>query len=202
MSLTIQATSAPARDFEIAPAGNHVAICYAMVDLGQQHIVYNNEEKWQRKVYIGWELSNEQMADGRPFMVSRQFTMSLHEKSTLRAILESWRGRPFTDDELMGFDLKNILGKPCMVNVVHATGNNGRTYANVKSIATMPKGMPVPEQINPTMLFEFGDQGFDEDKYINLPQWLQTKISESKDYQMMSGAAPAQDDDWGGDIAF
>ena len=60
MSLTIQATSAPARDFEIAPAGNHVAICYAMVDLGQQHVVFNNEEKWQRKVYIGWELSNEQ----------------------------------------------------------------------------------------------------------------------------------------------
>ena len=201
MSLTIQATSAPARDFEIAPAGNHVAICYAMVDLGQQHIVYNNEEKWQRKVYIGWELSNEQMADGRPFMVSRQFTMSLHEKSTLRAILESWRGRPFTDDELMGFDLKNILSKPCMVNVVHATGNNGRTYANVKSIATMPKGMPVPEQINPTMLFEFGDQGFDEDKYIALPQWLQTKISESKDYQMISGTAPVVDE-WNDEIAF
>jgi len=201
MSLTIQATSAPARDFEIAPAGNHVAICYAMVDLGQQHVVFNNEEKWQRKVYIGWELSNEQMADGRPFMVSRQFTMSLHEKSTLRAILESWRGRPFTDDELMGFDLKNILSKPCMVNVVHATGNNGRTYANVKSIATMPKGMPVPEQINPTMLFEFGDQGFDEDKYIALPQWLQTKISESKDYQMISGSAPVVDE-WNDEIAF
>ena len=201
MSLTIQATSAPAREFEIAPAGNHVAICYAMVDLGQQHVVFNNEEKWQRKVYIGWELSNEQMADGRPFMVSRQFTMSLHEKSTLRAVLESWRGRPFTDDELMGFDLKNILGKPCMVNVVHATGNNGRTYANVKSIATMPKGMPVPEQINPTMLFEFGDQGFDEDKYIALPQWLQTKISESKDYQMLSGSTPAVDE-WNDDIAF
>jgi len=201
MSLTIQATSAPARDFEIAPAGNHVAICYAMVDLGQQHVVFNNEEKWQRKVYIGWELSNEQMADGRPFMVSRQFTMSLHEKSTLRAILESWRGRPFTDDELMGFDLKNILSKPCMVNVVHATGNNGRTYANVKSIATMPKGMPVPEQINPTMLFEFGDQGFDEDKYIALPQWLQTKISESKDYQMISGTAPVVDE-WNDEIAF
>ena len=201
MSLTIQATAAPARDFEIAPAGNHVAICYAMVDLGQQHVVFNNEEKWQRKVYIGWELSNEQMADGRPFMVSRQFTMSLHEKSTLRAILESWRGRPFTDDELMGFDLKNILGKPCMVNVVHATGNNGRTYANVKSIATMPKGMTAPEQINPTMLFEFGDQGFDEDKYINLPQWLQTKISESKDYQMLSGTAPAEDE-WNDSIAF
>ena len=201
MSLTIQATSAPVREFEIAPAGNHVAICYAMVDLGQQHVVFNNEEKWQRKVYIGWELSNEQMADGRPFMVSWRFTMSLHEKSTLRAILESWRGRPFTDDELMGFDLKNILGKPCMVNVVHATGNNGRTYANVKSIATMPKGMTAPEQINPTMLFEFGDQGFDEDKYLALPQWLQTKISESKDYQMISGTAPVVDE-WNDEIEF
>jgi hypothetical protein len=201
MSLTIQATSAPAREFEIAPAGNHVAICYAMVDMGQQKVEYNGEEKLQRKVYIGWELSNEQMADGRPFMVSRQFTMSLHEKSTLRAVLESWRGRPFTDDELMGFDLKNILGKPCMVNVVHATGNNGRTYANVKSIATMPKGMPVPEQINPTMLFEFGDQGYDEAAFANLPQWLQTKIMESKEFKSVSNDAPVVDD-WGDDVAF
>jgi hypothetical protein len=199
MSLTIQATSAPAREFEIAPAGNHVAICYAMVDMGQQKVEYNGEEKLQRKVYIGWELSNEQMADGRPFMVSRQFTMSLHEKSTLRAVLESWRGRPFTDDELMGFDLKNILGKPCMVNVVHATGNNGRTYANVKSIATMPKGMPVPEQINPTMLFEFGDQGYDEAAFATLPQWLQTKIMESKEFN--SNNTPVVDD-WNDDIAF
>lgn len=199
MSLTIQATSAPAREFEIAPAGNHVAICYAMVDMGQQKVEYNGEEKLQRKVYIGWELSNELMADGRPFMVSRQFTMSLHEKSTLRAVLESWRGRPFTDDELMGFDLKNILGKPCMVNVVHATGNNGRTYANVKSIATMPKGMPAPEQINQTILFEFGDQGYDEAAFSALPQWLQTKIMESKEFN--SNNSPVVDG-WDDDITF
>ena len=200
MSLVVQATSKASGDFQVAPAGNHIAICYQMIDLGQQ---FNEKyDTWQHKILLGWELSNELMEDGRPFVVSARYTASFNEKAILRRDLESWRGRPFTDAELAGFDLKNILGKPCMVNVVHATGNNGRTYANVKSIATMPKGMPVPEQINPTMLFEFGDQGFDEDKYINLPQWLQTKISESKDYQMLSGAAPAQDDDWGGDIAF
>jgi hypothetical protein len=206
MSLTIQATSSPKREFEIAPAGNHVAVCFAMVDLGHQHTVYTDrntgvtQEKWQHKVYIGWELSNEQMADGRPFMVSRQLTMSLHENATMRAILESWRGRPFTEDEEAAFDLKNILGKPCMVNVVHAKGKE-RTYANIKSVATMPKGMPVPDQVNDTMLFEFGDQGFDENAFKALPQWLQTKITQSKEYNMMMDDAP-QSVEFDDDIAF
>lgn len=201
MSLTIQATAAPSREFEIAPAGNHIAICYAMVDLGTQKVSYKGEEKLQRKVYIGWELSNEQMSDGRPFMVSSQYTMSLHEKAILRRDLESWRGRPFTDDELMGFDLKNILGKPCMVNVVHATGGNGKTYANVRSVATLPKGMPAPEQVNQTMLFEFGDQGFDENVFNALPQWMQSKIMESTDYQSITNDKPVVDE-WNDEISF
>jgi hypothetical protein len=208
MSLTIQASANSSREFEIAPAGNHVAICYAMVDLGHQKTMYRNrdtgveEEKLQHKAYIGWELCNEPMADGRPFMVSRQLTMSLHEKATMRAILESWRGRPFTDDELTGFDLKNILGKPCMVNVVHNTAKNGKTYANIASVAAIPKGMPVPEQTNSTLLFEFGDMGFDESAFNALPQWMQSKIMESKEYRDMTNDAPVEGPAFDDDIAF
>ncbi len=207
MSLTIQASANSSKEFEIAPAGNHVAICYSMVDFGHQNVEFKNnqgilEQKLQHKAYIGWELCNEQMADGRPFMVSRQLTMSLHENATLRAILESWRGRPFTDDELMGFDLKNILGKPCMVNVVHNVAKNGKTYANIKSVAAIPKGMPVPEQVNNTQLFEFGDMGFDESAFNALPQWMQSKIMESKEYRDMSNDTPVDAPAFDDDIAF
>ena len=43
------------------------------------------------------------MPDGKPFLVRRRYTASLHEKSALRKDLESWRGRAFTNVELDGF---------------------------------------------------------------------------------------------------
>ena len=201
MSLTLAQNPKATSDFQIAPAGNHVAICYQMIDLGQQYSAAY--DKWQPKLLLGWELPHETMSDGRPFMVSSRYTASFHEKALLRRDLESWRGRPFTDEELMGFDLKAVLGKPCMVNVVHNQANNGKTYANVKSIAALPKGMEVPEQINSTMVFEFDSNGIDLEKFYALPEWLQNVICESKEYKTInneSGSEQERDDiDNGGD---
>ena len=79
-------------NFEPAPAGTHVAICYRVIDLGTQESVYNGEKKSARKVLISWELPNEEKADGKPFVISATYTWSMHEKSTLRKTLEAWRG--------------------------------------------------------------------------------------------------------------
>jgi hypothetical protein len=200
MSLTLKESAKAGGDFQIAPAGNHLAICYQIVELGQHHNA--QYDKWQPKIQIGWELPNETMDDGRPFVISARYTASFHEKAILRQHLESWRGRPFTDQELAGFDLKNILGKACMVNVVHNSAQNGKTYANVKSVAAVPKGMNVPEQINDSMVFEFGDQGFDEQIFNSLPQWLQTTITSSREYQTMTNDTPVDDVPWDDDIKF
>jgi hypothetical protein len=194
MSLTLK-ENAKSGEFEIAPIGNHLAIAYQMVDLGEQYSAAY--DKWQPKVRIGWELCNEQMADGRPFMVASTYTMSFNEKAILRRDLESWRGRPFTEEELSGFDLKNVLGKSCMVNLVHNTAGNGKTYANVKSVAAVPKGMALCEQVNENMVFEFGDQGFDMDKFLALPTWLQEQIQKSRTYEVLNrenGANQERDD--------
>lgn len=204
MSLILKENAKSGGDFAIAPAGNHVGICYQMIDLGQQYTAAY--DKWQPKVLLGWELPHEKMDDGRPFMVSSRYTMSFHEKAILRRDLESWRGRPFTDAELAGFDLKAVLGKACMINVVH-NEHNGKTYANVKSVAAMPKGMEVPELTNDLMVFEFGDQGYDEAKFSVLPEWMQQVIMQSKDYEIINRGdattkADLADDDFSDDIPF
>jgi hypothetical protein len=67
---------------------------------------------------------------GKPFTVSKFYTASLGEKANLRADLKNWRGRDFTDEELAGFEAKNILGKPCMLSVVE-TESEGKTYSNI-----------------------------------------------------------------------
>jgi len=69
--------------------------------------------------------------------VSKNFTVTLAEKSTLRKDLQTWRGKDFTADELRGFELKNVLGQWAMISVVE-TENNGNTYTNIANINPVP----------------------------------------------------------------
>ena len=126
--------------FEPAPPGPHPVVCCDVADLGQQ------ETKWGKKdmVRIYWML-NQSMEDGRPYLVAQQYTASLHEKASLRKDLESWRGAPFKEEELRGFDLEKLIGIPAYLNIVHnVSQTNGRTYANVASIMPLPKEMESP----------------------------------------------------------
>jgi hypothetical protein len=101
---------------------------------------FGGKEKSQHKVKIVWQI-DEDRDDGKRFCVRKRYTLSLHEKSTLRKDLESWRGRPFTPAELEGFDLEVLLGVPCLLSVMHAIKPEGNTWANVAAIMKLPKTM-------------------------------------------------------------
>lgn len=174
-------------DFELAPAGAHMSRCMWVVDLGTQETAFGPK----RKVLIGWELSNEQMADGRPFMASNRYTLNLHEKSNLRIHLESWRGVPFSDEELEGFDLDNILAAPCMLSVIHTEGGE-RTYANVQSVMAIPKGTKPPELVNETVSFSLDE--FDRTAYDALPDWLKDTIAKSPEFKALFSTQKKEDE--------
>lgn len=159
----------PENEFEIAPQGNHVATCYQVIDLGFQESNWQGNISWKHKVFVNFELSNEKMKDGRPFSVGARYTLSLHEKAELRKALESWRGRGFTEQELEGFDLFNILDKPAMVNVQHNEG-----YANIAAVTPLPKGMEAPKKENETIFYSLDDPDTNKDK---LPEWCLNKIN-------------------------
>lgn len=145
-------------DYSPVPEGTHIARCVRVIDLGMQPGSQQYPEP-RAKVLLAWEIPDEPIKiDGeeRPALIMARFTASLHKKSQLRALLESWRGRAFTDEELKGFSLKHILDVPCMVTVVHSEAN-GRTYANVKSVAKMPKGVPAPARVTPLTWYEIED---------------------------------------------
>ncbi len=174
-------------DFEISPAGNYAARCYQMVELGirEKGGMYAGEAHQMR-----WSFEiNETMSDGRPFSVSEILTISLGKKAKLRDRLKSWRGRDFTDTELAGFDLKNVVGAPCMINVVH-NESAGKTYANIASITPLPKGMQAPELVNEKLVWEFGD---DESR---LPEWLRKMLGRDPRQPAYSdNVIPMHDDD-------
>lgn len=137
-------------DFEITPEGQYIGRCFKIIDLGTQITTTQFGVKDQHKVMVSWELLDEpKMQDGRPFNVSQFYTVSLHEKSKLRADLEAWRGRKFTATELEGFDLGSVMGAYCMLQVVHdETGK----YANVQTIMAFKGEKPKP--INPNVVFD------------------------------------------------
>ena len=133
-------SSGDGQTFESAPAGMHQAVCVDVVDLGVLDVTWQGVSKRQHKVNVAWQI-NEDRDDGKPYLVFKRYTLSLGEKATLRKDLESWRGKPFTRDEEMGFDVETVIGVNCLLNITHRTVGD-KTYANVASVNPIMKGMP------------------------------------------------------------
>jgi len=132
-------------NFKPAPAGTHAAVCCDVVDLGLLEVTFGGKTKKQHKVNIVWQIE-ELRDDGQPFTVRKRYTLSLHEKSAMRKDLESWRGRPFTEEELDKFDLEKLIGIGCFINVIHKPRpDGGEPWANVTTIMKLAKGMAAPK---------------------------------------------------------
>lgn len=163
-------------DFKLCPAGTHIGICNLIADLGLQKTFYGDKHK----VYIRFEIPDERVEytkDGKtisgPMSVGLTVSPSLSKKATLRSLLESWRGREFTKEELEGFDLFKVLGAPCQVVVIHQKADNGNTYANIKALVPLPKGMAKPTS-------EIGLLKYSPDEpseLEKLPEWIREKIA-------------------------
>lgn len=168
--------------YENPDAGNYVARCIQVVELGTQHVPankYNSEPKDQKQILIVWELA-ELMQDGRPFTVNNNYNNLISEKSSLCKMLESWRSKPFTPEERKRFDLGKILDVGCMVNIVKAKSETtGKEYVNVKSVTPLPKGIKPPERVNQLVNFGISDLGTPE--FEKLWPWVQKKIMNSKE---------------------
>ena len=179
MSLTVSESGA--REIPILPEGSYVAVCNMLIDLGLQYNkTYGNSS---RKVLIGWELPEELIEIGGepvPRTINQRYTASLNEKSVLRRDLAAWRGRDFTASELTEFNLRNIVGAPCLLQVIHRE-YNGRKYANIASIMTIPKGMQKPQTSGKPVIYDIDED--DPDDVNMLPEWIKEIVISSESYQ-------------------
>lgn len=184
-------------DYEPLAGGMHHAVCYGIVDLGTQP-TNNPQFKPSRKVAFLWEVPSERIQfekDGvkkdLPRGISAIFTLSLSQKSKLRPMLESWRGRPFTSAELDGFDLTHVLGANCFLNVVH-NHKGDKTYANVASVNPLVKGTAKLKAENPLLFFSMNDCGEKITVPAEVPDWLKAKIMQSEECmkEQRAGGAP------------
>ena len=168
-------------DFEQAPTGAHIGICVRIVDLGTQKSEYQGQVNYKRQGLFTWELPTALMTSGeqagKPFLVSKFYTLSLSEKANLRKDLAAWRGRDFTPEELGGFDPKNVLGKACMLNLI--ANAKGKTVIN--GVMQLPKGLPLPGQANPSVYFSLEE--FNQNTFDGLSKGVREMIERSPEYQ-------------------
>lgn len=180
MSLIVNEGSRTA--IPLLPEDVYPAICTMLVDLGDQY-----SEKFgntQRKVLISFELPGEKLDNGETRRLSNTYTASLNSKGNLRKDLIAWRGRDFTVDELKKFDLRNIVGAPCMISVIHKVGQDGTKRAVIGGIMKLPKGMPAPVMSGGPVVYDI-DSPDAVQKLAELPEWIQTRIKDSETWKNM-----------------
>lgn len=193
-------------DFKKVPQGTHMAVCNMVAVLDGQKSSWQGQEKIVDQIYIRWEVPGERIEfeiDGvkkeGPMSIGKRYTNSLSEKANLRKDLQGWRGKEFTQDELNGFDIESILGKPCQIIVTHREGGNGNTYANVTGVAGWPKGVESPTAENELIYYAPEEPA----SYDNLADWLKKLIDEAVPVARTSEPAQATPtEDFDDDIPF
>lgn len=127
-------------EYELPPAGLHAAVCVDYIDEGFKPTKFGDKHKVRYVFQI-----DEKNSQGRRHTVSAWFNKSLHEEASLRKFLEQWRGRPFGEElnRPPGFDLESVVGKPCVLNIIH-NASGGKTYANIASVSAMTTKFGLP----------------------------------------------------------
>ena len=178
-------------NFKRVPAGAYIGRCYSLIDLGTQLTIGQYGEKMQHKLRIVWELFGEDElgqpltvdVDGEemPMTISKSYTVSLHEKSSLRKDLQAWRGREFTDDEAKAFDVSKLMGAYCMVNVT-TSETNGKTYSNVAGLTPLPGALKNVKPQPVHMLVSFDLDKPDMNVFASFHEKLQDAIKRSPEW--------------------
>jgi hypothetical protein len=184
-------------NFKRVPSGVHIGRCFSLIDLGTQETSGQFGVKMQHKIRIGWELFGEDETgapltvdvDGKsmPMTISKSYTVSLHEKASLRKDLAAWRSRDFTEEEARAFDVSALLGAYCMVNVT-TSETNGKIYSNVAGLSPLPA---VIKKNKPAGVHEFVRFDLDEpdmEVFNTFHEKLQEAIKRSPEWAKATGA--------------
>lgn len=172
-------------------AGSYQAVCYGACFVGTLTSA-NSQYGPKPKIILIWELPHERGDFGdkknQPRAVSARYTLSLGSKATLRKVLESWRGKKFTDEEANTFEIDRLIGANCLISIVHETKGD-RTFSNVATVSPLAKGMTKFTAENPRLYFNLTEalntsliDGKDVVWPVNMPEWMQTLAKTSAEY--------------------
>jgi hypothetical protein len=176
----------------LCPAGTHKARCVGLIYEGTVKTEWQGKEMWQDKIRLTFELPEklaEFNGEKKPFVISREFTLSLGEKSNLLPIVEGIVG--FLPPEVVeSFNVEDLLGKTCLISVKHKTTPKGE-YASLETASPLMEGMEVPAQFNPTTLLTY--ENWQQEVFDKLPAFIKEKMQGSKQYVAKFGKTETDD---------
>lgn len=184
----------PQSNYKLSPEGTFPARVFKIINLGTHEQEFQGKVKKNALIRIYWELPTEldkftvKDEDGsdkeieRPFAVSREFTLSMAPKANLRPIVEGIIATSLSDDEAQNYDMEDLLGRACLVTVVHKENRDrSRKYAFVNSTAGLMKGQEAPAAVNEPIIQDVNVMTREE--ISNLPDWLEEMMQISDEFK-------------------
>jgi len=213
MGLTISSSGG---DYENLEPGRYQATCYKYIDAGTREESYQEGPLRKRHiVYIYWEVTAKQevddgeehwepitMDDGRLFSASKKYTASLNENAALFKDLKSWRGKPFSEADLAGFELPKVLGVTAELEMVKQGKDSDKV--KVEGVYKPDGGMKKVATKNDIVQFdidvycqEWTGQSSAESKDMcdiveDMPPWMKEMIDDSFEVKAAQAKAPAK----------
>jgi hypothetical protein len=184
MGLTISSSGGSRAPLPLIEAGFHRAICCGYADLGTQTVTYQGETKESRRVIIFFSLPDARIdVDGKsmPRQISARYTMSIHEKATLRKVLDTWAGRVMTRDEERAFDFDSLIGRPATLTIAHKPKIDGSMFASIAAVGPHDKRFPAPSLEVDPIRYETCPNGKFAAPPETVPAWVRSIISESSE---------------------
>lgn len=143
MGLSVQ-IDAGGKDFEAVEDMLQGGVLADIVDKG----LVDNKFKPGTKVhkcYFVWLVSEED-TDGRNKRVFESFTVSMHQKATLRKRYKELTGKKDEDiDAMTSIDLDSLIGSKRYLVLSQEDGDNGKTFLKVTATMPLKKGQSAPD---------------------------------------------------------
>ena len=151
------------------PQGIHNAVCVGIVVIG----TLKDKFGYHKKIVLLWEVC----IDNYRKITSREYTFSFDERAKLRKHLESWRGGAFTKEQLFKFQIRNVLGVPCRLEIRKF---NIQKY--VENVLPFPKNTKYPIPESKYIYFDITDKKTYPD-FKNVPLYLIDRMKQSSEYE-------------------
>ena len=177
--------------FELCPEGNHTATLFKIINFGTLETEWKGKKKEQKKIRLYWEIPEEKYTyedkDGKEIQthhtISSEYTLSFSDQAKLRPIVTGMMGS-MNEEELWDFDIEQLLGRACLLNVVHEKGKNdpSKVYSVVGATSPLIKGLTAPEPLMAQSVIDVNTAS--EEEIESLSGNLKDKMKSSKEYKL------------------
>jgi hypothetical protein len=170
-------------DYHITPVGLHQARCSGMIEVGTIESTFNGITKLSPKVIGEFEILDWNDGCGNTPILTQIYTVSVHPKSKLRKDMEMLNGKAFNNEQLSLMDTNWMIGRHCLLNVVHVDVN-GFVVAKINAVLPLLPSTPPLEAVHQDRYFNIDRP--DLRVFIELAEWTKKMIRQSQEWPSFS----------------